>query len=251
MQSEAGEFRDFIMFKLFSRILTAALVAALAVPAAATPVATLREVVATLERGYGALHDLQAGFSQRTTISAIKREEKGSGELLLKKGKGANPLFRFNYANPKQQIICDGKTVWFYQQENRQVLVSDAATLFAGGNAIAMSYLTGLGRLSQDFTIRFAGQAPDLKGNYTLELLPRKPTPAVAKLQLTVAGDAVEQFRASGKPQVLFPIISSVLYDPMGNRTVIEYSSVKVNRGMVSERFNFKVPQGVQVIENR
>ena len=239
------------MLKLFSYILTAALVAALAVPAAATPGATLREVVATLETGYGALHDLQAGFSQRTTISAIKREEKGSGELLLKKGRGANPLFRFNYARPKQQIVCDGKTVWFYQQENRQVLVSDAATLFAGGNAIAMSYLTGLGRLSQDFTIRFAGQAPDLKGNYTLELLPRKPTPAVAKLQLTVAGDAVEQFRASGKPQVLFPIISSVLYDPMGNRTVIEYSSVKVNRGMGSERFNFKVPQGVQVIENR
>jgi len=239
------------MFRLFSFMLTAALVAALAAPAAAAPVATLREVVATLETGYGALHDLQAGFSQRTTISAIKREEKGSGELLLKKGKGENPLFRFNYAKPKQQIVCDGKTIWFYQQENRQVMVSDAATLFAGGNAIAMSYLTGLGRLSQDFTIRFAGQLPDRKGDYTLELLPKKPTPAVAKLQLTVAGDAVEQFRASGKPQDLFPIISSILYDQMGNRTVIEYRNVKVNRGMGSERFNFKVPQGVQVIDNR
>lgn len=219
-------------------------------PALAAP-ATLREVVDTLEKGYAALHDLQAGFSQRTTISAIKREEKGSGELFLKKGSGGNPLFRFNYAKPKQQIVCNGKTVWFYQQENRQVMVSDAAALFAGGNAIAMSYLTGLGRLSQDFTIRFAGQVPDRNGNYPLELLPKKPTPAVTRLQLTVAGDAVEQFRDSGKPQVPFPVVSSVLYDTMGNRTIIEYGSVKVNRGMGNERFTFKVPQGVQVIDNR
>lgn len=233
------------MIRFISLLLTALL---LALPAFAAPAATLQEVVATLETGYGALHDLQAGFSQRTTISAINREEKGSGELFLKRGKGANPLFRFNYAKPKQQIICDGNTVWFYQQENRQVLVSEAATLFAGGNAIAMSYLTGLGRLSQDFTIRFAGDVPDRKGNYTLELLPKKPTSAVARLQLTVAGDAVERFRASGKPQAAFPIISSILFDLMGNRTTIEYSGVKVNRGIGNERFTFKVPQGVQVI---
>ena len=236
-----------------SRILSIFVVCALILctsPAFAAP-ATLQEVVDTLEKGYDALHDLQAGFSQRTTISAIKREEKGGGELFLKKGSGGNPLFRFNYLKPKQQIVCNGKTVWFYQQESRQVMVSDAATLFSGNNAIAMSYLTGLGRLSKDFTIRFAGPVPDRKGNYPLELLPKKPTPAVTKLQLTVAGDAVEQFRDSGKPQVPFPIVSSVLYDTMGNRTTIEYGSVKVNRGMGNERFNFKVPQGVQVINNR
>lgn len=222
-----------------------------ALPAVAAPAATLKEVVATLETGYGALQDLQTAFSQQTAISAIKRVEKGSGELFLKKGKGANPLFRFNYAKPKQQIVCDGKTVWFYQQDSKQVLVSDAASIFSGGNAIAMSYLTGLGRLSQDFTIRFAREVPDRKGNYTLELLPKKPTPAVAKLQLTVSGEAVDQFRASGRPQLLFPVVSSVLFDLMGNQTTIEYSGVKVNRGMGSDRFTFKVPRGVQVINNR
>lgn len=222
-----------------------------ALPAVAAPAATLHEVVTTLETGYGTLQDLQAAFSQRTTISAIKRVEKGSGELFLKKGKGANPLFRFNYAKPKQQIVCDGKTVWFYQQESRQVLVSDASAMFSGGNAIAMSYLTGLGRLSQDFTIRFAGEVPDRKGDYTLDLLPKKPTSAVARLQLTVSGEAVEQFRASGKARALFPVVSSVLFDVMGNQTTIEYSGVKVNRGVGSDRFSFKVPQGVQIINSR
>lgn len=235
------------MTRIFSSLIACAVLFCTS-PAFAAP-ATLREVIDTLEKGYAALHDLQAGFSQRTAISAINREEKGSGELFLKKGAGGNPLFRFNYARPKQQIVCNGKTVWFYQQENRQVMVSDAATLFSGGNAIAMSYLTGLGRLSQDFTIRFDGQVPDRKGNYPLELLPRKPTPAVVKLQLTVAGDAVEQYRDSGKPQVPFPIVSSVLYDTMGNRTTIEYAGVKVNRGLGNERFSFKIPQGVQIIK--
>ncbi len=238
------------MPRFFSALIIAAFLMS-AFPAAAAPAATLQEVVATLETGYGALQDLQTSFSQQTTISAIKRVEKGSGELFLKKGKGANPLFRFNYTKPKQQIVCDGKSVWVYQQENRQVLKSDAAAIFSGGNAIAMSYLTGLGRLSKDFTVRFAREVPDRKGNYTLELLPKKPTPALTKLELTVSGEAVEQFRASGRPRLLFPVVSSVLFDPMGNQTTIEYSGVKVNRGIGNERFSFKVPQGVQVISNR
>jgi outer membrane lipoprotein carrier protein len=156
-------------------------------------------------------------------------------------------MFRFNYTKPKQQIVSNGKTVWYYLPENRQVIQSDAAKLFSGGNAMAMSYLTGLGHLSADFTVKLLS-GPDKKGNYQLELVPKKHNQAVAKLILTVSGEAVEKFRG-GESEPVFPVAASVLHDQMGNRTTIEYSRIRVNRGLGNDRFSFKVPGGVEVIK--
>ena len=219
--------------------------------AAATAAATPQDVVATLEKGYEALADLQADFSQRTTIASLKREERGAGELFIKKTAGGAAMFRFNYSKPHQQIISNGKTVWYYLPENKQVMISDAASLFEGGNAMALNYLTGMGHLSADFTVAFAEERRDTKGNYILDLVPKKKSPAVAKLQLTVSARAVEEFQASGTVREPFPVISSVIYDQIGNRTRIDYSKLRVNRGVGSDRFTFKVPAGVEVIKNR
>ncbi|HEY5974026.1 MAG TPA: outer membrane lipoprotein carrier protein LolA [Geobacteraceae bacterium] len=231
------------------RIITATLLTACLMLPGGARAAELGDVVATLEKGYGAMADLQADFSQRTSIASLQREERGSGELLLKKGSGGQALFRFDYRKPKQLIVSDGTTVWYYLPDNRQVLKADAAKLFAGGNAIALSYLTGLGHLSRDFTIAFAGEGRDKKGNYLLDLVPKKPSAALKKLQLTVATVAVERYLASGTAEVAFPIMASTLVDQLGNRTVIEYSNIKVNRGLGNQRFSFKVPAGVEVIK--
>ncbi|HEY6873764.1 MAG TPA: outer membrane lipoprotein carrier protein LolA [Geobacteraceae bacterium] len=217
--------------------------------AAATPGATPKEVVAALEKGYGALADLQADFSQRTTIASLNREERGSGELFIKKGAGSAAMFRFNYTKPRQQIISNGKSVWYYLPDNKQVMVSDAATLFAGGNAIALSYLTGMGHLSADFTAAFAEEGRDKKGDYVIDLVPRKKSPVLAKLRLTVAARAVEEFLASGSVRDPFPVVSSVVFDQLGNRTRIDYGRIRVNRGLGSDRFTFRVPAGVEVIK--
>jgi outer membrane lipoprotein carrier protein len=197
------------------------------------------------------LADVQADFSQRTAIASIKREEHGKGELFIKKSTGNSAMFRFNYTKPRQQIISDGKNVWYYLPDNKQVMISDVTALFAGGNGIALNYLTGMGHVSRDFTISFSSEVRDKKGNYVLDLVPKKPSQVMAKLRLTIAASAVEQFRKRGKPQSLFPIVSSVVYDPLGNRTVIDYTRVKVNQGMENDIFSFKIPIGAEVIKNR
>ena len=127
----------------------------------AGPLAPLKDVVAALEKGYAGLQDVQADFSQKTTISAINREQKGAGEVFLKRPASATAMFRFNYAKPYQQIISHGNEVWFYTPENRQVLVNSVAAMFAGGNSIAPSYLTGLRQVAYDFVIAFAREPQD------------------------------------------------------------------------------------------
>ncbi len=232
-----------------SLLIVALTLLALAAPSTAAPSAALKDVVATLEQGYRLLNDLQADFAQRATLASIKREERGAGELFLKKPAGGPTMFRFDYTKPRQQIISNGKKVWYYLPDNRQVMVADMAAFFESGNSIALNYLTGLGNVSRDFTIRFVGDGRDKKGDYVVELVPKKPTPAMAKLRLTITAQSVEQFHEKGEARDPFPIKASVLYDRLGNTTTIEFSKVRVNRGMAASRFNFKVPPGVEVVK--
>jgi len=211
--------------------------------------AGLKDVVSSLEQGYVLLNDVQADFSQRTAIASIKKEQRGYGTLYIKKPSRSTAMFRFNYEKPLQQIVSNGKSVWFYLPENKQVLISDATNLFDAQNGITLNYLTGMDRISKDFTASFAGNGRDKKGNYVLELIPKKQNRVIAKLQLTVAAQAVEQFVQEGKAKDPFPIISSVVYDPYGNRTSIDFSRIKVNRGISGSLFNFKIPRGIEVIK--
>lgn len=230
--------------------LAAALVlATAAVSLSAGKPAPLKDVVAALEKGYAGLKDVQADFSQSTVITALNREQKGSGEVFLKRPASATAMFRFNYAKPKQEIVSNGRQIWLYIPENKQVMVSKVADLLKGGNSIALSYLTGLGHISRDFMVAFAKEPQDKQGNHQLELIPNKSSPVLAKLQLTVASEAVDQFISQGDVKDIFPLISSVVHDAAGNQTRIDYSRVRVNKGLDNSRFNFKIPEGVEVIK--
>lgn len=231
------------LFSVFLLFLTACPVLA------ADNAAALKDVVAALEKGYATLQDVQADFSQKTIIAGIKKEQRGSGEVLLKRPGSSTAMFRFNYTKPKQQIVSNGKQVWFYLPDNKQVMVSSVADMFKGGNAIALSYLTGMGHVSRDFTIAFAKEQRDKNGNYQLELVPKTPSPVLAKLSLTVSAEAVKSFLQQGTVKDLFPIISSIVFDAGGNETRIDYGRARVNKGIDNGKFSFKVPAGVEVVK--
>ena len=244
-------FTTFQRFNMrLARIFTLSL-AVIALGATFCLAAELSQVVHTLEQGYATLDDMQAQFSQTSRLKTMNREEKGGGELFIKKGSGKDAMFRFNYSKPKQQIISNGSKVWYYLPEQKQVMVMELSQLFEDGNGVALNYLTGMGHVSKDFNIAFAAEPRDSKGNYVLELVPKKKSPAMAKLQLTVEAAAVDAFISKGRPSSPFPIVSSTVFDQIGNSTRIEFGSVKTNRGMDSSKFNFKVPSGVEVVRNR
>lgn len=215
------------------------------------PAAELPQVVRTLEQGYATLNDLQADFSQRSSIAAMKREEKGGGELFIKKGSGKDAMFRFNYSKPKQQIISNGKKVWYYLPDQKQVMVMELSQLFEGGNGVVLNYLTGMGHVSRDFNITFGTEPRDKKGNYLLELTPKQKSAAMAKIELSIQAEAVDQFVAKGHPSTPFPIVSSTVFDQVGNATRIEFSNVRTNHGVDSGKFSFKIPAGVEIVKNR
>lgn len=235
----------------FIILLTAACICLLVPAARAESGATLQDVVATLEQGYAQLADLQADFSQRTVIASMNREQRGAGELFIRRIPGAPAMFRFNYKKPQpQQIVSDGKSVWLYLPADRQVMVTDVAATFEGGSGLTLDYLTGMGHVSRDFTIAFAGDGRDKHGNYLLELVPKKHSQVIAKLQISVAAEAVTEFLRQGRAQLPFPIVASVVYDPLGNKTFLDFSKIRVNSGLDATLFNFKIPAGVTVVRS-
>ena len=173
--------------KIFLMLLVLSLVGNLALAAGPVNVG-LSDVIATVEKSFQSggsgqppISDFTADFFQRTLLAKEKREMRGDGRLAARMPSGGTPLmFHFEYYRPTQQeIISDGRSMWIYHPENREVILSDVSFLynrpgFGPGRDQAVNFLDGLGRISKDFQINFAGGMHDVAGNYVLELNPRR-----------------------------------------------------------------------------
>jgi len=215
--------------------------------------------------GLTELTSVRADFFQRSTIAEKKKEFRADGQMFLKPASGSEPLkFRFDYFRPtRQEIVCDGKTLWVYLPENREVIQSDVSEFFDPSlhditRDRALNFLQGLGRISKDFTIIFNSRMTDVGGNYILELTPRRASVTIEKLFITVNRESLLD-RTGTRPQVnvpqarapeshLFPILSTTVVDHDGNSTTMEFSNIRSNDMISDLTFRFDVPPEVQVV---
>jgi len=233
---------------------------------------SLTDVINTVEKpfrldksGSPPLLNVQADFFQRSTIAAKKREFRADGVMYLKPATSSEALkFRFEYYRPtRQEIVCDGRTLWISLPENRQVILSDVSEFFDPGRfdqnrGRAVNFLQGLGRISKDFTIIFNRPMYDQTGNYILELTPLRASASIEKLFITVNSASVQELTGT-RPRInapaarlpeshLFPILSTTVVDHDGNSTTMEFSNIRAN-GMFSDMvFSFTPPPDAQVV---
>ncbi len=216
----------------------------------------LNQVVNALEAPFKAdaarqaILDMQADFSQVSRLTSLDRQQHGGGKVAIQFSAAVNaqaPLtrFRWDYDRPTEQaIVSDGRTMWVYLPENRQVIESEIDSAGQNRTDDPMTFLTGLGNLSRDFQITWASPHQDAEGNYALELRPRRPSPLIDRMLVVVDRQAVH---AKGQKAV-FPIVSTSVFDPGGNSTWIEFGNTRVNRGIAADRFRFVPPAGVEVL---
>lgn len=201
-----------------------------------------------------AIGDFEADFFQESRIASLDRVQRGRGRVMVKfdhtRGdRVPKALFRWEYDQPTtQEIVSDGRTIWVYLPDNRQVIQSDIELAAQSRPDDPVTFLTGLGNLSRDFLIGWAEPNQDIEGNYVLELRPRRVSPMIQRLLLVVNRDSVIP---TGRPATfgdVFPLLSSTVFDPSGNTTIIEFSGARVNRGIPDSLFRFMPPAGVEVI---
>jgi outer membrane lipoprotein carrier protein len=142
---------------------------------------------------------------------------------------------RWEYRTPSpQQIVSDGQSLWVYTPDLNQVNVGEAPRALAGP---AGSFLAGLGKVSEEFSVRFLNPAAptDRAGNPVLDLTPKRPTPVLTRLILTV--DAKD-----------FLVRKAVLYDQFDNTVTMLFTGVTPNPGLADRLFTFTPPKGVAVV---
>ena len=211
---------------------------------------------ATKDRGTATsgVYDFQADFFQESHLASIDRVQRGRGEVSFKFQRvriAEVPLamFRWEYREPTiQEIVSDGRTLWVYQPENRQVIESELTQVGGRQSDNPVTFLSGLGNLSRDFNIRWANPNSDRDGNYILELQPRRISQLIQTLQIVVDRDAVRDFVEQSRTGKYFPILATMVTDPNGNRTTIEFHDIRVNRNISERFFHFNRPAGVEVV---
>jgi len=189
--------------------------------------ATGQAVLAEIQTRYESTQDFEASFLQEYVGKVMQRPQRGEGKVFFKK-KG---MMRWDYRVPKQIFISDGETLWYFQPEENQVQVSDAAMMIK-----KFALLAGEGDLSRDFNIiNFNDSIPQKENYFILELTPKEPYPALARLVLTV-------------DKKTYYVVQTDVFDELGNVTRTRFTDIKTNVNLSNSLFQFTIPPGAEVL---
>jgi outer membrane lipoprotein carrier protein len=221
------------MFKKISAVFMA-LIGGVVLPflSGAAEAPPILETVSQLQLMYEQTRDFQADFIQETTVKSIRKTDVEAGVVYFK-----NPRqMLWDYKKPKvKKLIINAQKAWLYLPQDKAVYTQESEKIFKSEALI--KFLSGLGKLSDDFTIKYATSgATDQSGNYLLQLYPREKGASYQYLLMTIAKND-------------FHILQVSFDDVMGNSTVLKFSGIKMNSGISSKLFHFQPPSGVSIFK--
>jgi outer membrane lipoprotein carrier protein len=195
----------------------AACAALVALPAAATPVETLRAFVRDVKSGHG-------DFTQTVTAPDGVRKKSSSGTFDFMRPN----RFRFAYTKPfEQTIVGDGEKVWIHDADLNQVssrkigqaLGATPAALLAGAS------------IERDFDL---ANLPPKDGLDWAEARPRAKDGAFQLVRVGFRGNELAALE---------------IVDSFGQKSLLQFSGFAANVPVAAESFRFKVPAGADLIE--
>jgi outer membrane lipoprotein carrier protein len=212
------------------RLLTAALVVALAGSVGAQSTQTPDALARDLQRRYDKVADFSADFVHAYRGGVLKQQATERGKLLVKKpGK-----MRWEYTAPERKLfVSDGRKIYSYIPLDRQVVVGTMPRdELAPTPAL---FLTGKGDITRDFNAAF-DKVPDApSGSIALKLTPKRREPEYESLTLVVEPKTLDL-------QMLITI------DAQGGRSAFTFSNFKENVGIADNQFVFQMPRNVEVV---
>ncbi len=191
----------------------------------------LDTVLDGVQKKYEQINSFYALFTQESEVKALDKVQTAQGEVWFKKpGK-----MRWNYNTPNMdQIVSDGKTLWFYDQEENQVIETPLDQVSDTGSSTTL--LSGLGNLKELFKASFS-DSEDISpnGGYLIDLVPKGEE---EYNKVTISVDKKDMM-----------VNTLYLYDAFGNLTTMKLSDIKTNRKVEDTLFEFKVPSGAEVVK--
>ena len=196
----------------------------------------VREVVKQLQARYEKTKDLQADFTQKTTVEGFGRAITSSGKVYIKKP----GRLRWNYLDPSvEDIYVNRDDVRVYVPEHKQVLVGKLTQMAA--SKAPLELLLGAAKLDESFDIEpTPGKGRGVGGVRILTLLP--------KSQEGEARRSLQRIELEVFPKTYF-IRTVTLHEMSGNVASFEFSSLQSNIGLADTFFDLKLPADVEVVK--
>ena len=190
----------------------------------------LHKIADLVDKHYNSLNSLTTNFTESYKGGGMTRNE--SGVMYLKKpGK-----MRWDYEQPtKKMFLTDGKTAWFYVPGERQARRTSVKKL--DDFRSPLRYLLGKTKLEKEFN-NLAVVTSDTSaaaGNTVLRGVPKGMEDRVQETRLEIAPDGS------------FARITIEELD--GSFTEFRFQGPRENVQLADSRFQFKPPDGVEVME--
>jgi outer membrane lipoprotein carrier protein len=198
--------------------------------ATVTQAADVRAIAQAVDRHYNHLHTIECDFTEIYSGSGSERTENGT--LWLKKpGK-----MRWEYRSPREKLfVGDGKNVWFYVPSERQVRKTSMKKLDDLRSPLA--FLLGKTQLGKELLgLSLAPEvAPLVSGDVILKGVPRGFQDRLSQVLLEITAEN--------------SIRRIVLHEADGATIEYRFSDQKEDVTISDQHFEFRVPDGVEVVE--
>ena len=180
-----------------------------------------------LENFLQGLDTFSAGFEQILYDEFDEVLGKSVGVLYLQQpGK-----FHWAYWQPYSQfLISNGVTLWVYDEDLQQVIISDISESII---SMPASILTGDADINEHYIFMPAGQSDGIEW---IELTPKAMQLEYRAVNLGFRGDTLYAMK---------------LFDNLGNKTQINFLDSKRNIALNDSLFELTPPEGVDVIDGR
>ncbi|OGC77481.1 MAG: outer membrane lipoprotein carrier protein LolA [candidate division Zixibacteria bacterium RBG_16_40_9] len=187
---------------------------------------TLSHVIQRVEAKYKNLKSLSMVFTKQVKSQNFDRVEKSKGKVWIKNSD------KFRLDSDQEKIISDGKTVWIYSKENKQVTKN------------RKEKVKNIFDFNQHFTDFSNNYASSLKGKdkilnlpcLILELTPKKENEFIAKINLWV--------------ELKTSFIRKIEYwDINDNHITLLFNQISPNAKISDKEFSFQLPQGVELVD--
>lgn len=170
-----------------------------------------------------------AQFTQTATISAIDVTDSARGIIYVKRP----GMMRWEYEKPEPQlIISNGKTLWIYRPEEKQVMMGDAPDYLGEGKGVG--FLSDIEMLKHNFVIVKVDE--NKRNLFRLKLIPRKPIPDMSDIHLYVTKSD-------------YDIIRIATYNQYGDETIIHLHNQRLDLKLDDDMFTFVVPPETEVLK--
>jgi len=194
------------------------------------PLPTPKGLIEGVEAGYLQTSSISADFFQTSFFVGLDKREVSKGSVWFARPGKMN----WDYQHPDpQRFVSDGATIQFYQPKLNQVTLTSFKEAFS--SELPVTFLLGLGSLSKSFNS--LGICKIEEGTL-IKLAPKADDASLSSFVLLVD-------RTSLAP------LGAKVVDLGGNETAILLVNAKYNTPIPASAFEFKIPKGVDIIDNR